>query len=264
MARRDRMRSKQWHFSYSDGRFNNRKQYRSSIDPSPISTTFNRKIMRCKRCGSRVVSNVSHCPYCGKNLLPFYRRFWFWLVIVALMGVGVAAILFYLPGIQTPQKVQEANLPVVVNAAEGSPFKDLVPGTTIEYNQLQVTVTGSHQAGVSSNGIVITAVEVSFYNSGTTPITLYSTQWQLESEDGTRVDCFIGKTSDDESIHSELETQNLGPSSTYTTVLYFALDNPNRAVFAPNAVSYVELELVTWNIKPAEEPPAPEDEPPTE
>ena len=260
MARRDRMRSRQWHFSDSGGRFDKQRRYKPTIDHAPISATFTRKIMHCKRCGSRVVSNVSHCPYCGKSLLPLYRRFWVWLIIVALIGAGVAALLFYSPGIKTEEEPTEPSVPFVINAPEGTSYKNLELGKTVGYNMLNVTVSENQQVAISSNGVPITTVEVHFYNSGQKPVTLYSTQWQLQSIDGTRVDCFIGKTNDGESIRSELESYTLGPGSTYTTVFYFAVQDPYLVVFAPNVLSYLEDELVTWIlVVPPDEVPNDED-----
>lgn len=249
MARRGRVRSKKWRFSDSGSRFDRRKRYLRTVDSSPISIGFKWNVVHCKRCGSRVVSNVSHCPYCGKNLLPPYRRLMFWLIVVALIGASVAFLLFFTPESKKPEDQPKALTPVVINAPEGTSFKALQVGKTIEYNKLQVTVIDNYQEAVSSNGIPIIAVEVRFHNSGPAPISLYSTQWQLESADGTRVDIFIGKTAEGESIRSEMETQALGPGATYTTTLYFAAANPSLAVFAPNALSYNEAELVTWRLK---------------
>ena len=252
MARRDRMRSKKLRFSDSGSRFNDSKRFKPKVDRSPISKTFTRQIMFCKRCRSRVVSNVTHCPYCGKNLLPAYQRFWFWMIIVAATGVAVTALLFFMPGIPTVTKPDNPS-PVVVGKPEGTSFKDLQPNTTISYNNLYVTVLDGYRVDTSYNGLPITAVEVSFYNTGNTPVTLYTTQWQLESDDGTRVDLFIGKNTSGEIIHSEFETRTLEAYSIYTTILYFALENPQRVLFAPNAVTYVEKDLVTWMLPTAEE-----------
>ena len=208
--------------------------------------------MFCKRCGSRVVSNVNHCPYCGKSLLPLYLRFWFWLVIILITGTGVGALLFLTPFEIAIEEPPELPLPFVVDAPEGTPFKDLRLGTTVYYNSLNVTVVSYYQQGVSSNGIPITAVEARFFNSGTTAVNLYSTQWQLQSASGTRVDCFIGKTAEGESIRSELETRVLASGSTYTTTLYFAVEGPSLVVFAPNAVLYIEEDLITWKLEATE------------
>ena len=204
--------------------------------------------MFCKRCGSRVVSNVSHCPYCGKSLLPLIRRFWFWSVIVCIVGAAVALLLFYPPNAPTVEEPVEVPAPFVVGAPEGTSLKGLQVETTVDCNTLNVTVVDYYQENISSNGEPITAVEVRFFNSGPSPVILYSTQWQMESADGTRVDCFIGKTAEGDSIRSELETVSLGPGSTYTTTLYFAVESPSSVVYAPNALSYIEDELITWNL----------------
>jgi len=202
--------------------------------------------MFCKRCRGRVVSNVSHCPYCGKNLLPIYQRFWLWLIVVLVIGAGFAALIVFSPNLQIKEKPGNSPSPIVVGAPEGTPYKSLEPGTTIAYNALNVTFIKSYHYDVSSNGIPITAIEVRFSNTGTTAINLYSTQWQMESEDGRRVDCFIGKNTTGVSIVSEFDTRALSPGSTYTAVLFFSIDNPAELLFAPNPVSNDEDKLVTW------------------
>ena len=260
MARRDRMRTKQLHFSDSGSRFGRQKRYSSTIDPYPISKTFTRKVMYCKRCQSRVVSNVSHCPYCGKSLLPLQRRFWFWLIILAIIGATVAVLLFFTPGVNPINEPPEPPITTVVGAPEGTSFKNLDLGTGIEYNKLRVTFIDFYQVDVSSNNIPIIAIEVEFLNTGTEPIMLTSPQWQLQSADGTRADCFIGKSISGESIHSELGTKSLGPGATYTTILYFAVDNPLLVLFAPNPLSFTESELVTWKLAAVTNPTGEDEE----
>ena len=246
MARKDRRRSRQWHFGDSGSRFKNTERFKPKVDHSPISKTFTRKIMFCRRCRSRVVSNVSHCPYCGKNLLPLYQRFWFWLAVVLVIGAGFAALILFSPGLQITNKPGDSPRPIVVGEPEGTPYKNLQPNTTIAYNALSVTVINSYYYDVASNGVPIIAIEARFSNAGTTPINLYSTQWQLESEDGTRVDCFIGKNTNGANIISDFDTRALTPGSTYTATLYFAIASPSLAIFAPHALSSDEEKLVSW------------------
>jgi len=248
VARRDRMRSKQWHFADSGNRFKDSKRFKAEVDHSPISKTFTRKIMFCKRCRSRVVSNVSHCPYCGKNLLPIFQRFWFWLLLVLVVGAGFTALILFSPSLQIKDKPGDSPRPIVVGAPEGTPYKDLLPDTTIAYNALNVTFIRSYHYDVSSNGIPIMAIEVRFSNSGTTAINLYSTQWQIESMDGRRVDCFIGKNTNGANVVSDFDTRVLSPGSTFTAMLCFAIEDPVLVVFAPHALSSDEDKLVTWII----------------
>jgi RNA polymerase subunit RPABC4/transcription elongation factor Spt4 len=246
VARNDRKRSRQWHFSDSNSRFDARKRYQPTIDHDPISKTFTRKIFHCKRCRNRVVSNVSHCPFCGKNLLPVYQRLWFWLVIVLAAGAAAAALLFFSPPVTDTESRVEIPPPLVVGAPEGSSIKGLSLGTTVDCNSLLVTIMESSQGLIASDGKPITTVKVQFLNKSTAGVMLYSTQWQLETADGERVDCYIGKTEEGENIISDLDSQSLAPDDTLTVTLYFAAESPARVVFAPNALSYSESGLVTW------------------
>jgi hypothetical protein len=246
VARGDRRRSKQWHFSDSGSRFDAKKRYRPTKDHYPISDTFTRKIVHCRRCGSRVVSNVNHCPFCGKNLQPLYRRFWFWFVIVWLIFSATVALIFYSPQIQLPVEQPERPAPVVVGAPEGTPAKNLPLSRTVNCDNLLVTITEQTQTLVTSDGSPITALKIRFVNEGPNGALLYSTQWQLETATGSRVDCYIGKTDTGESIRSDLDSASLPSGASLTVTLYFAASNPTKLVFAPNALSYSEEELVTW------------------
>jgi RNA polymerase subunit RPABC4/transcription elongation factor Spt4 len=246
VARNDRRRSRQWHFSDSGNRFDARRRYQPTIDHDPISKTFTRKIFHCKRCKNRVVSNVSHCPFCGKNLLPVYQRFWFWLVVVLAAGGATAALVIFSPPIADGENRVEIPPPQVVGAPEGSSIKDLGMGTTVDCNSLLVTVMDSSQGLIASDGKPITAVEVQFLNKSTANVMLYSTQWQLETTSSERVDCYIGKTEEGENIISDLDSQSLAPDTNLTVTLYFAAESPTRVIFAPNALSYSESGLVIW------------------
>jgi hypothetical protein len=248
VARNDRRRSRQWHFSDSGGRFDTRKRYQPVIDDHPISKTFSRKIIRCKRCGNRVVSNVSHCPFCGKGLLPLYRRFWFWIIVVVLMAAGATALVFISPRVEGGDEHREIPAPVVIGAPEGASIKRLGMGTTVDCDSLLVTVIESSPGPVASDGLPITTVTVQFLNKGPREAMLYSTQWQMETADGTRVDCYIGKTDTGENVRSELDSKSLAPGATLTVALSFAAESPTAVVFAPNALSYSEAGLVTWRL----------------
>jgi RNA polymerase subunit RPABC4/transcription elongation factor Spt4 len=255
MTRNDRRRSKQWHFSDSGNRFDRRRNLRPVTDPHPISKSFTRKIIHCKRCGSRVVSNVNHCPYCGKSLLPLFKRFWFWLLIVVLVGATTGGLVFFTPATELSQKPPEMPAPAVVGASEGTSTKNLAFGTIVDCNSLLVTVISSSQEMVASDGLPITAVKVQFLNKSSSDVTLYLTQWQLETTSGERVEHYIGKTAGGETVTSELDSRNLPKDATVTATLYFAANDPLRVIFAPNALSENDTNLVTWSL-PAPAPAA--------
>lgn len=49
------------------------------------------KLVSCRSCGAEIAKSAKTCPQCGaKNKNPFYKRWWFWVlvVIVFLSGVG--------------------------------------------------------------------------------------------------------------------------------------------------------------------------------
>ncbi len=47
----------------------------------------------CKNCGAQIAKNAKVCPSCGaKNKKPFYKRIWFYLLILILV-IGVTGII---------------------------------------------------------------------------------------------------------------------------------------------------------------------------
>jgi hypothetical protein len=190
---------------------------------------------------------VSHCPYCGKSLLPFFKRFWFWFVVVILIGTAtITLVLFFSPNVTESEPPLEIPAPTAPGTPEETSVKDLALGTTVSYNNLLVSITDRSQDLIASDGSPITAIKVHFLNEGPSEAMLYSTQWQLETADGTRVDCYIGKTDAGESIRSDLDSASLPSGASLTVTLYFAASDPTELIFAPNALSYSEESLVTW------------------
>ena len=248
MARKDLRRSQQWHFSDSGGRFSRQRRYTPEIDPNPISKTFTRKILYCKRCGSRVVSNVSHCPYCGKNILPLYQRLWFWLVFVIVIAAAATLLVLYTPPPNAEIPKAEIPMPTVIGAADGHPIKNLSIGTTVDCDSLLVTVLESSQTMTASDGKPIIAIKVQFNNKGQQPVMLYLTQWQVETAGGQRIDSAPMKTVDNQTITSELDTVSLPSDSTFAATLYFTADDIALLVFAPEALNFSEDRLVTWRL----------------
>jgi hypothetical protein len=237
------------HFAGSSNRFDNKRNSVPVIDRNPISKTFTRKIIYCKRCNNRVVSNVSHCPYCGKNLLPLHRRFVFWLVITVIIAAAAVAIIIFSPGIPASEPPpKEPVKPIVVGAPDGAPVKDLRLGTTVDCDNLLVTVTDSSGGLVSASGGAITTVHVQFINKGPEAVTLFLTQWQLEGANATRVDSEPMKTQEGQDVKSDLDSTSLAPGATFTATLYFSVDQPTKAVFAPDPLLYSEESLVTWTL----------------
>lgn len=242
-----RRRSKQLHFSDGPSRFDNKRE-RPRKDAQPLSPSFSRKVMRCKRCGVRIVSNVDHCPYCGKNLRPVFMRLWFWLIIVVSLAASVTYTIVM--GIPDPEPIQPvlSSKPVVVGAKDGTSFKNLTIGTTIDVDNLLVTITGVEQGPAAKDGSSVKIVTALFSNKRADSTTLLSTQWRIERSDGTRDDTYIGITADGETISSNFEAYQLEAGKQFTGRLYFSGDDLAKIVFSPNALDYNEDNLATWSI----------------
>jgi len=242
-----RRRPKQLHFSDGQSRFDSKRE-RPRKDAQPLSPSFSRKVMHCRRCGGRIVSNVDHCPYCGKNLRPVFMRLWFWLIIVILVAAAVTYTIFR--EIPEPEPIQPvlSSKPVVVGAKEGTSFKDLSIGTTIDVDSLLITVTGIEEGPIAKDGSAVSIVTALFSNKRADSTTLFSTQWRIERTDGTLDDTYIGTTADDEAISSNFEAYQLEPGKQFTGRLYFFGDDLVKVVFSPNALDYNEDNLATWSI----------------
>ncbi|MDR3307284.1 MAG: DUF4352 domain-containing protein [Coriobacteriales bacterium] len=226
-----------------------------------ISPSFSRGVIRCKRCRSRVVGNVDRCPFCGKSLKPFYARLWFWSALVVLLAVTMGGLIY--SGIpvpsEEPAKPAEPTPPQVVGAPDGTSFKDLATGTTVDSDSLLITVTSVETGGTAYDGTPLVVVTVEFSNKKDVDVTLYSTQWRMEQADGTRLDAFIGTSDSGQSISSNFEARSLEGNGQFTGKLYFKGTALARVLYAPTALTYNDTMLVTWTV-PAGAGAAPEGE----
>lgn len=45
------------------------------------------KMIVCKTCGAEIAKSAKSCPHCGaKNKKPVFKRWWFWVIVIALLG----------------------------------------------------------------------------------------------------------------------------------------------------------------------------------
>ena len=50
------------------------------------------KMIKCKHCGQEIAKSAKNCPNCGgKNKKPFYKKIWFWLIVIAVLGVAASS-----------------------------------------------------------------------------------------------------------------------------------------------------------------------------
>ena len=47
------------------------------------------KMIKCKHCGEEIAKSAKTCPKCGgKNKKPFYKKLWFWLIVIVIIGIA--------------------------------------------------------------------------------------------------------------------------------------------------------------------------------
>lgn len=268
MAKKRMFGQRTWHFSDAGNKFDGppKQSRRSSL--KPISPALKRGVIHCTRCGSRVVSNVGNCPFCGRSLRPVYARFWFWLIIVVVVAIGaIVFINLNLPKESTaPSNPAEPALPQVVNGEEGGSLKDLTLGTTIDSSGLEVTVETITRGQLASNGSQVYEIEITYSNTTEEAVILYSTQWQLQLSNAARLDTFVGSSADGQTISSSYDVYTLEAGEKYGATLYYAVEQPVATeeelaagvepaalapvalVYYPSALSYSEDLLVTWKV----------------
>jgi hypothetical protein len=250
LAGNKRFRQKTWHFSDAGNKFDGKTRSAPPIRIKPISPALKRGVIRCKRCGSRVVGNVDNCYFCGKSLKPVYARLWFWIIMVIVAAGAVVFLVNYnLPQENTaPSKPVDPARAVVVGGNEQTAIKQLSIGTAVDVSNLQVKVTDVELGPLASNGSQIVVVTIEFNNQSDAELTLLSTQWMMQLLDGSRVDNYIGTAQDGVTIASNFEAYSLAPGGRFTGRLYFAGANCSEIVFYPSALAYSEDLLVTWKV----------------
>ncbi|MDR0308325.1 MAG: zinc ribbon domain-containing protein [Coriobacteriales bacterium] len=255
MAATKRQRSGRHSISGSGNRFDTPLVHDYSIGDQTASPGFRRQIKRCKRCGSRIVSNTRKCPYCGKSVLPLYKKLKFWLPAILLLAAGTTVFLIlYEPSSPPDPLIASGNsashTPVAVGELDSSKTSDLALGQTIYYDDLLITVIEFKEVDTSANGdpIVNARIEFRLGNNAKEAHILLSTSWQLEKSDGSRIDSYIGgKNQKGENISSGISGQSLTPGSSIVTDIYFTGTDFTRIVYLVNPLSS-DGPQVSWNI----------------
>lgn len=245
----DRGRSNNWRFADSGSRFD--ANPRAAIrDREPISSTFTRKIMRCRRCGSRVVSNARRCPYCGKSLAPFYQSVVFWSMLVGCLALAwVYSIFFYHPDTK-PSENPHSYPPVAIGLPDRTEPTQVPIGTTIDSNNLLVTVISVNRPYATSDGLLIYEVTVQIVNRSQTEQRLLTTQWIMRRADGSYVECYTGQTDSGITLSSGVEGRQLKPNEIITAKIYFAVESPHRVVYLVNPLETQSNPEISWILFP--------------
>ena len=247
MAVSERRRSRNWRFADAGSRFDNNPRV-AARDQRPISPTFTRKIVRCRRCGSRIISNARRCPYCSKSVVPFYRSFAFWLFIVGVLAVATIYFVFYFNPVSAPPVASGANQPIRVGAPDSESTVKMPVGSTVDCSDLLITVISARQSHVSNDGRLIYEFTVQFYNKSTSRVSLLSTQWLMRTADGALQECYIGKTIDGVSLSSGVEGRQLSAGEVLTTKIYFAGEYPDSLVYLINPLETESSQNISWDL----------------
>jgi hypothetical protein len=250
----ERRRSRNWRFADSGSRFDVNPRV-AARDRQPIAPTFTRKIVRCRRCGSRIVSNARRCPYCSKSVVPFYRTFAFWLSLVLLLAAcTVYFVVFFNPATEPPAG-SGVRAPLALGVPNPQETTNLPLGTSVDSNDLIITVMSVRQVGTASDGRTIYEVALQLFNKTPNRQALYTTQWQMQNLDGSREECFRGKTSDGSSLTNGVDGRQMAPDEVFTTKIYFATDNPLCVIFLQNPLDVENGSDVSWDVGLLAAPP---------
>lgn len=85
------------------------------------------KMMLCKSCGASIARSAKVCPSCGaKNKKPFYKRVWFWILVV----IAVLLVLGSVGEEKTHQKQTETDWSSVQSLV--SQLQDMQPTASPE------------------------------------------------------------------------------------------------------------------------------------
>ena len=50
-----------------------------------------KKLTACKACGNEIAKSAKSCPHCGaKNKKPIFKKWWFWVIVVAVFVSAVS------------------------------------------------------------------------------------------------------------------------------------------------------------------------------
>lgn len=116
----------------------------------------------CKVCGSQIAKSAKSCPKCGaKNSKPLYKRVWFWVLLVCLVGVVGSAM-----GNSNSDNTALTNEPIVITETPieyqvidiQTLFDDLdnnAAKAKNDYNKKYVEITGVLKV-IDSDGKYIT------------------------------------------------------------------------------------------------------------
>ncbi len=85
------------------------------------------KLILCKSCDAEIAASAKTCPHCGaKNKKPFYKKAWFWVLVVFLL-IGMAG------------GDEEATEPTSATATES--IAETIPKITLPIETTTVTTT---------------------------------------------------------------------------------------------------------------------------
>lgn len=91
------------------------------------SSKKNKRLTTCKACKKEIAKSAKVCPYCGaKNKKPIYKKWWFWLIIICLIG-GIGS------GGSDENKNDDTNRTVIEQPSESTqPTENTQPAENVQ------------------------------------------------------------------------------------------------------------------------------------
>lgn len=96
------------------------------------------KLISCKSCGAQIASNAKTCPHCGaKNKRPIYKKIWFWILIVLLIGS------FATGNVKSSDETNVATPSEKITESQSTVKSTFTVGETADFNGIQIKLSSS-------------------------------------------------------------------------------------------------------------------------
>ena len=186
----------------------------------PANQPANANMKPCKSCGALIAKNAKACPSCGaKNKKPIYKRVWFWLLMIVILGIILGAVSGGSSDSDSKNGKKTGENTTVVTEAPKTVFKkgDVVEldGASIVVNK--VTKVNGDDWNRPKNGHEYVIVEVTIKNESTSSISYNPYDFKMQNSQGVITDQTF-YTSDRD---TGLDSGELAPGGSITGTIPF-------------------------------------------
>lgn len=216
---------------------------------SPTPSAPNPHLTICKACGAQIAKNAKVCPACGaKNPKPIYKKWWFWLIIILVIGIAGGTSKQDTPSASGPSRAQNpppASRPSPsssspsessISSAPEEPTNIFYPGDVLETSRLKITYQecdsdwrGYNQFMTPQSGNKVVRAYFIFENTG--DIDQFCSGFEFSCyADGVSSSSFLWAADDN------LSSANLSPGRKLQGYVYFEV---------PTDAEEIELEYET-------------------